>query len=44
MADGETDEFMTAFPRDVEFIALIYSEISPFETSDVHKRYHHGRL
>ena len=43
MAGGETGEVMTAFPRDVEFIALIYSEISPFETSDV-KRYHRGRL
>ena len=43
MADGETEEFVTAFPREVEFIALICSEISPFETSDV-KRYHRGRL
>ena len=43
MAGGETEAFLTAYPRDVEFIALIYSEISPFETSDV-KRYHRGRL
>ena len=43
VADGETEELMTAFPRDVEFIALICSEISLFDTSDV-KRYHRGRL
>ena len=31
------------FSRDVEYITLICSEISPFETCDV-KRYHRGRL